>query len=353
MVKNIKKDVKDDLYEEPGVVGSLGGVAPYAKAQKISIAQGKKELEKKLAYTLHKPRRRRGEFLPVVVFDIDQQWVADLIEVQTLSKQNKGYRYVLVVIDAFSKYAWARPIKKKTGKDVTDAFAKILKEAKGRKPQTLQTDAGKEFYNQTFQSLMKTQEIHHFSTHGDAKASIVERFNRTLKSKLYRYFTAANTLKYVDILPKLVNQYNRTYHRSIKTTPAKVTTFNATEVWNNLYGKYQTKKEKKPAFKVGDKVRLNKKFRPFKKGYLPGWTEEVFQVRKVVPGMVTTYKVQELDDTPLQGTFYVWDLQKVHVDEATYFRVEKVLKRQKDKLFVKWKGYPSKYNSWINKKDLK
>ena len=130
MVKNIKKDVKDDLYDEPGVVGSLGGVAPYAKAQKISIAQGKKELEKKLAYTLHKPRRRRGEFLPVVVFDIDQQWVADLIEVQTLSKQNKGYRYVLVVIDAFSKYAWARPIKKKTGKDVTDAFAKILKEPK-------------------------------------------------------------------------------------------------------------------------------------------------------------------------------------------------------------------------------
>nr|XP_058973495.1 uncharacterized protein LOC131799823 [Pocillopora verrucosa] len=326
MVKNIKKDVKDDLYDEPGVVGSLGGVAPYAKAQKISIAQGKKELEEKLAYTLHKPRRRRGEFLPVVVFDIDQQWVADLIEVQTLSKQNKGYRYVLVVIDAFSKYAWARPIKKKPGKDVTDAFAKILKEAKGRKPQTLQTDAGKEFYNQTFQSLMKTQEIHHFSTHGDAKA---------------------------NILPKLVNEYNRTYHRSIKTTPAKVTTFNAKEVWNNLYGKYQTKKEKKPAFKVGDKVRLNKKFRPFEKGYLPGWTEEVFQVRKVVPGMVTTYKVQELDDTPLQGTFYVWDLEKVHVDEATYFRVEKVLKRQKDKLFVKWKGYPSKYNSWINKKDLK
>ena len=244
-----------------------------------------------MAYTLHKPRRQRGEFLPEVVFNIDQQWVADLIEVQTISKHNKGYRYILVVNDASSKYTRAWPIKKKTGKDVTDMFAKIIKEAKGRKPQTLQTDASKEFYDQTFQTLMKTQEIHQFSTHGDEKASIVERFNRTLKSKLYRYFTAANTLKYVDILPKLVNQYNRTYHRSIKTTPAKVTTSNAKEVWNNLYGKYQTKKKKKPAFKVGDKVRLNKKFRPFKKGYLPGWKEEVFQVCKVVPGMVTTYKV--------------------------------------------------------------
>ena len=165
---------------------------------------------------------------------------------------------------------------------------------------------------------MKTQEIHHFSTHGDAKASTVQRFHKTLKSKLYRYFTAANTLKYVDILPKLVSQYNHTYHGSIKTTPAKVTTSNAKEVWNNFYGKYQTKKKKKPAFKVGDNVRLNKKCKPFKKGYLPGRTEEVFQVRKVVPGMVTTYKVQELDDTPLQGTFYAWDLQKVHVDEATF-----------------------------------
>ena len=114
------------------------------------------------------------------------------------------------------------------------------------------------------------------------------------------------------------------------------------------------RRKNSPAFKVGDKVRLNKKFRPFKKGYLPGWTEEVFVVRKVVPHMAsTTYKVQELDDTPLQGTFYAWDLQKVHLDEASYFRVEKVLKRQKDKLYVKWKGSAAKYNSWIHKKDLK
>ena len=85
----------------------------------------------------------------------------------------------------------------------------------------------------------------------------------------------------------------------------------------NKYGiicKVNGRKKKKPAFEVGDKVRLNKKFRTFKKSYLPGWTEEVFEIRKVVPGFVTNYKVRELDDTPLQGTFYTWDLQKVHVD---------------------------------------
>lgn len=122
---------------------------------------------------------------------------------------------MLVVIDAFSKYAWAQPIKKKTGKEVTEAFARILKEALGRKPQKLEIDAGKEFYNGKFQEFVKSHGIHHFSTHGDAKASVAERFIHTLKSKLYRYFTAANTSKYVDVFPKLVDQYNRTFHRSI------------------------------------------------------------------------------------------------------------------------------------------
>ena len=115
----------------------------------------------------------------------------------------------------------------------------------------------------------------------------------------------------------------------------------------------ESQEKKPPAFKVGDKVRLNKKIRTFRKGYLPGWTEEVFVVRKVLPVMTTTNKMEEFDDTPLQGTFYAWDLQKLQLDESSYFRVEKVLKRQKDKLYVKWKGYPAKYNSWIHKKDLK
>ena len=246
-----KKKVID--YNTPGIVGSLGSVSQYAKAQGNSRSKAQKELEKNLAHTLHKQRRRRGVFQPVVVFDIDQQWVADLVEVQLIAKQNKGFRYILVILDAFSKYAWAQPIKKKTGKDVTEAFAKILKSAQGSKPQILQTDAGKEFYNQVFQNLMKQHNIHHFSTHGDAKASIVERFNRTLKSKLDKYFTGANTLKYVDVLPKLMYQYNHTYHRSIRISLAKVTSFNTKEVWYNLYGKYIKKKKKKKitSFKSG------------------------------------------------------------------------------------------------------
>ena len=137
-----KTKTKRHEYESPGQIGSLGGIHPYAKAQKIPLSQAKKELEKNLAYTLHKPRRRRGAFVPVIVFDIDEQWVADFIEVQTIAKENKGNRYILVVVDAFSKHAWAVPLKKKTGKEVTEPCRKIV--TQGRIPQKLQTDAGKE-----------------------------------------------------------------------------------------------------------------------------------------------------------------------------------------------------------------
>ena len=242
-------------------------------------------LEKDLGYTLHKPRRRRFPTLPVLVFNIDQQWVANLVEVQNIPKYNKGMHYLLTVINAFSKYAWVEPIKTKMGKAVTEAFEKILKRAKSRKPMNLQTDDGKEFYSSTFAALMKQKNIHHFSTNGDTKASIVERFNRTFKERLYRYFTVKNTLGYLLVLP--------------------------------------------------------------------GWTEEVFVVQRVIPGVVPTYKIEELDGTLLKGTFYEQDLQKVNVSKDDLFRVDKVVKRKGNKVLVHWKGWPDKYDSWIDKKDVK
>ena len=129
---------------------------------------------------------------------------------------------------------------------------------------------------------------------------MVERFNRTLKQRMYCYFPTNNTLKFVPVLQSLVKGYNHTYHRSIKMAPIQVTDANSSEVYANLY---KDKKVKKPVLKVGDRVRLNKKFRLFKKGSLPGWTEEVFVIRESIPGPVTTYKLEEWDGTPLKGTF--------------------------------------------------
>ena len=146
------------------------------------------------------------------------------------------------MIDVLSKYAWVKPLKNKTGKEVVKAFDSSLK-TRNRQPLTLQTDRGGEFYNGTLQQWLKNKGINHFSTEGDGKTSIVERFNRTLKGRMYRYFTAANTLKYSDVLLDLVNQYNADRHRSIGMAPKDVTLKNERQVWQTLYGKRLKKVE--------------------------------------------------------------------------------------------------------------
>ena len=179
---------------------------------------------------------------------------------------------------------------------------------------------------------------------------MVKRFNRTLKERLYRCFTAANTLRFDDKLPQLVEGYNATRHRSIGMAPKDVTWGNEEAVWKRLYEKRLKEKLPRPKFKVGDRVHLNKIHRTFEKGYLPSWTEEVFVVHRVVPGVVPTYKIRKWDDIPVKGTFYEAD-KSPHVRRCLV-SYEKVLKRQKDRMLVKWKGWPDKYNSWISNRDV-
>ena len=162
---------------------------------------------------------------------------------------------------------------------------------------------------------------------------MVERFNRTLEGHMYRYFTAANTLKYINILPDLARGYNASYHRSIRRAPPEMTHPHEKDMWKTLYGPRLTSQRKPtPQFRVGDRVRISQARRPFKKGYLPQWTEEVFEVRRMVVESIgpVTYKLKELDGT--------------HVDDNTVWRIENV--------YVQWKGWPKKYNSWIRKQDL-
>ena len=224
-----------DAYETPSLRGSLGGVARLAQAHGVPVSRARAKLQGLLSYTLHKPRRRRFPTLPVVVHGMDDQWVADLVEMQPLKTWNRGMRYLLTVVDVLSKYAWVEPLKAKTGVVVAAAFERILKRARGRQPVRLQTDAGKEFYNRSFQALMTRRKIHHFTTYGDTKSSVVERFNRTLKEHMYRYFTARNTYRYVDPLPALMQGYNVTNHRSIGMPPREVTWANQRQVWQRLY----------------------------------------------------------------------------------------------------------------------
>ena len=180
-----------------------------------------------------------------------------------------------------SKYAWVVPLKDKTGDSLIAAFDHIFKTL-GRKPQRLQTDAGTEFLNRKFQAFLKREAVHHFVTYNQTKAQIAERFNRTLKEKMWRYFQHVQRWRYIDVLPKLVWSYNHAVHRSIKMRPANVTWQNAQQVWHTLYdGMMGRRRQAVPEFQVGDEVRITKAKGTFEKGYEQNWTEEVFKVARV------------------------------------------------------------------------
>ncbi|KAK3703100.1 hypothetical protein QZH41_003022 [Actinostola sp. cb2023] len=316
----------------------------------IRRRQVKEWLEKQPGYTLHKPVQRRFRRSRVIVDGLDEQWQSDLVDVQRMSDDNQGYKHWLTCVDVLSRYAWIRPIKNKTAPQIIQAYQSIFKE--GRQPRVLQTDQGTEFLNRHVQAFLKSQEIRHFVTYSDPKAQIVERFHRTIKNRLWRYFTAQNTQKYVDVLPEFVTGYNQAYHRSIRRSPDSVTYENAQEVWHTLYDDdVKSTPRRRFRFRVGDQVRMSKLDRAFKKGYLPNWTEEVFVIASQMYGTPPRYKLNEWDGDPIKGSFYEQELQRVTVRPEDSFRVEAIVKRRrrlgKSEVLVQWKGWPEKYNSWI------
>lgn len=264
-----------------------------------------------------------------------------------ISKINKNYKNILTIIDSFSKISWAIPLKDKTGKLVTEAFKTILNNK--NKPINLQSDNGKEFYNKDFQNLMKEYNINHYSSYSEIKSSIVERFNRTLKEKMWKEFSKRGNYKWIDILDELINEYNNSYHSTIKMKPIEVNKDNEKEVLNNIYGDNKLKKEK-PKFKLNDYVRISKYKGIFEKGYTPNWSMEVFQINKIIYSSPITYMIKDLNEEEIKGKFYTQELMKTNYPHD--YLIEKVLKRKGDQIYVKWLGFDNSHNSWINKSNL-
>lgn len=347
-----------EIYYDPSQPGSFGGVESIYRAvlarghKKIPRKKIQEWLQKQETYTLHKPARRRYTRNRVIVGGIDDYWQADLVDLQSLNKYNDGNNFLLTCIDVFSKVAWAVPLKSKTGKSLVEGFKIILKS--GRKPKHLQTDAGTEFLNRMFQQFLRENEIHFFTTHSEPKAQVCERFNRTLKTKMWKYFTFKNTLRYIDVLPSLLKSYNHTKHRSIGVQPVQVTKSNEDQVWQRLYGSI-VKKAVRFKFQINDTVRISKVKQTFEKGYLPNWTEEIFTIAERVPRQPPVYRLKDYSGETLEGVFYEPELQKVEKEDDVY-RIEKVLnqrtRRGKKEYYVKWRGYPDKFNSWVDASTL-
>ena len=181
-----------------------------------------------------------------------------------------------------------------------------------------------------------------YSTYNEGKSVVAERFIRTLKNKIFKHMTAISKNIYFNVLDDIVNKYNNTINRTIKIKPIDVTDDSSAE-----YDEESNKKD--PKFKVGDHIGISKYKNIFAKGYAPNWSKEIFVTKKVENTVPWTSAINDLNSEEITGSSYEKELQKTNQKEL---RIEKVLKRKGDKLYLKWKGYENSFNSWINKKDI-
>ncbi|XP_066601740.1 uncharacterized protein [Prorops nasuta] len=293
---------------------------------------------------LHVPARRNFPRRKVIIRGFDDLWQADLVDMRYYV--DTGHHYILTVIDTLSKYGWAVALKTKSGKEVTTAMGKILKS--GRCPKNLQTDNGKEFYNNEFQLLMKKRGINHYYTYSMLKASIVERWNRTLKTEMWKRFTLDGSYKWRNILQQLVDDYNARRHRTIGMRPVDVKPEHAEHLLATVYSNIKIVGRTK--FKAGDFVRISKYKNAFAKGYTPKWTTEIFQITKVQRTNPATYLLRDSRGTDIHGGFYEYELLKTANPDV--YLVEKILRKKGNKVFVKWLGMDKTHNSWINKNNV-
>jgi transposase InsO family protein len=345
-------EAAEQVYYDTRHPAAFGGVDRLQRAVKQK-KEAQAWLSGQRVYTLHKPARKRFNTRRYKVAGLHMLWQADLVEMIPYADENDGYNYLLTVIDVFSRYAWARPLKRKTGAAVTEAFQDIFQQ-NGIIPSKLQTDQGKEFENAIFQSFLRQHRIAFFTIKSQFKAALVERFNRTLKEKMWRYFTHVGNYRWLGVLQDFIYGYNNAKHRSIEMSPSEVNDKNAYDLWLKQEGlapaQVTLRNPRLPELNVGDYVRLSKAKQVFAKGYLPSWTEEIFQVAAVLDNFQPVqYAVNDYGGNIIQGSFYRAELQKVKKPDT--YMIEAILRERKKsggrmQYLVKWLGYGSEHNTW-------
>ena len=358
------KDYLENIYFDHHHPGAFAG--PYKLYQILkhvgkptSYNNVKKWLQKQDAFTLLQPVKYRFKRKAIITKGIDDLWDVDLADVSNLATHNNGIHYLLVAIDVFSKHLWVEPLFNKDHDSVLTAFKSIFNSTP-RRPSRLRSDKGKEFTNRWVKQYLKKQGIYVYTTKNETKANYAERVIRTLKGLMYRYFIHRQTYRYMDILPYIVSNYNHRPHTTLKgLSPSEVYKGNEAKLWKQMYidTLKLPKKKKTFRFKVNDQVRISHLKYVFQRDYQQKWTEEVFIVtQRIKQQGVNLYLLKDFADEPIDGYFYEEELQKVTKDKDTLFRVEKILKtrtrRGQKEHFVKWMGWPKKFNSWIKDSDI-
>lgn len=328
-----------------------------------------KWLRRQDAYTLQRQVRKPKKLPNIRVSGINVQWSMDLMDVQNLSKENDGVRFLLILIDSFSKYLRIVALKQKTAAVVLNGIQQVFES--GVQCKKLRSDRGSEFRNNLLRNYLQKKGVRLFFANQNSKASIAERVIRTIRGRLYRYFKKNRTHRYIDVLSDIVDNYNSTPHRSLNgLAPNKVTKKNEADVWAVLYLK-KSKTIKKPKlnekiekqrtikyrYKINDMVRLSHLKHVFRRGYNQQFTGEVFRIAKIfhIQG-IPFYKVKDFNQEAIEGDFYENDLQKVDKNEESLWMIEKIIQKRKRKgvteLLVKFESWPEKFNQWIKESDI-
>ena len=361
--KTVKEKDRDEnqlakVYYDPSKPEGYAGASRLQK--KFPKTNVKKWLATQPAYTLHKPMKRKFTTRMYKTSGNDELWQMDLMEMIPYAKINSGNRYILTCIDVFSRFARAEAVKTKDAVTVSTAIRKML--TKTTPPRHVQTDLGKEFYNKTVQSLFRKHNINHYTVQSQFKAAVVERFNRTLRERLNRYFTHQRNKKWIMVLPKIIFAYNNASHRSLKgKCPADlyVKDPNNLNDWVDQEKETNVRKRRETLYPVGALVRISRiTTSPFRKNFDQNWSEEIFRVASMdTINKPVMYVLKDVaTDEDIEGKFYQEELQDVGDSLPNVYRIEKILrtkgKGEHKQYLVKWYGFNDSRNSWITKDQL-
>ena len=228
------------------------------------------------------------------VYYIDDIWSLDILDLKDYGPENnRGYRYVLVTIDNFSKFGWTVPIKNKNAQTIKDSFENIMINSK-RKPNLIETDRGKEFYNSIFQDFLNKNNIKLYSRNSSYGAVFAERFNRTIRDLLKKIVFEHGDAKWIDILPTITKQYNNRIHSSTKLTPIQASLKkNEGYVYKNLLDK---RKKITPKFQINDLVRVADLKKTFSKGDTTNWSYKLYKIKEIINDTIPAYKIDNLSE---------------------------------------------------------
>lgn len=299
-----------------------------------------------IANELHRQARKNFPTRSVELKGINDLYQADLVDMTNFAKLNSGYKYILTIINCFTKYAIAVPLKSKSGNEVEKLLEPILQKFPMNH---FQTDQGTEFFNSRVTLLLKKYNINHYHTFSDKKASIVERFNRTLKNKMWKIFSERGSYEWLKLLDNLITTYNNTTHRTIGVKPIEVTKQNERKILLKVL-KSRKNVYLKQKFKIGDRVRISRKQSNFSKGYWPRWSNEIFTVWKVQFTNPITYILKDDKGNVIKGGFYQEELQKTQYKDT--YLIEKVIRRKGNQVLVRWLGFDKSHDSWLHKEEL-